>query len=164
MVVAADWIDVALTVVHYKGSYLLISIELLRSTDHGATWSHVSTLLDGSLAGSECGSADAFSAADLFYSGGNEYLIASVGPIQPGATWAYDACLVYRVADPVAGALQTDGSGNPVVLRRITAADPRYMGGCTYAEGATCAGYLGTEQYPTNAPISRIYQTHLHAP
>jgi hypothetical protein len=155
-------IDLALTCVDFQIGQ---RIELLRSIDHGMTWTHVSKLLDGALSSSECGAAGGFSGADLFFQGGVEYLTAVTGEPEPGEPNAYNACLVYRMANVDAGTLLTMGdSGAPVVLQRLTAADPRFFGPCTYAEGASAAGYLATEHYLGTGQVLRSYTTGVQPP
>jgi hypothetical protein len=163
MVVTSSGLDVAVTCIHANHGSIVSSIELLRSPDHGKSWSHVSTMLDGSHASSECGLAVGYSGGDLFLSGGTEYLVASTGGAA-GNPNLYNAALVYRVQDIDAGILEND-AGSPVVLRRMVNANGGFFGACTYAEGAPCAGYVCEEQFPMGPlPLLRVYSTHLSAP
>ncbi len=161
-VVGPQGLDVAVTAIDLVDGEL--NLELFRSTDHGATWNHVSRLLDGSFATGLCGASTAFSGADLFFVKGVEYLSAVTGAPEPGSPGAYNACLTFEVANPVAGTLLASDAGTPSVLRRLRAADPRFFGPCTYAEGAASLGYLATEQYVGTSLLLRTYATGIPAP
>ena len=60
--------------------------------------------------------------------------------------------------------LATSSAGTPVVLQRLRAADDRFFGPCTYAEGAASLGYLATEQYLGTSTLFRSYATGVPAP
>jgi hypothetical protein len=110
-------------------------IVLLRSIDHGASWTSVGTMLGASDGSCVMGSTGV-NAADLFVSGGNEYLSAT-----PGATSGeYEGCLIFPVTDPTTGAVPRNGAGKAVTSRYIAPSPLQFSGACTYADGA--GGYV----------------------
>jgi hypothetical protein len=115
-------------------------IVLFRSTDHAKSFQYKGVLLssaDGSCLGS---STPFITAADLFFVGGQEYLSASL-PDPTNGYGGYLNCLMCGVLG--AGAAPRDAEGHPKMLRQI-AADTGHLGGaCTFAEGASKAGYMG---------------------
>ncbi len=97
-----------------------IRVELLRSLDHGRTWSHAHVLLDASDAPCVGGVGPELNAAHLFSRNGQSYLLASpAGPVTlpGGATGSgYRGCLLFaRTADGV----ERDAAGAPIVLGRL---------------------------------------------
>jgi hypothetical protein len=128
-------IDLAVGCEYLAGTTTTSRIELLRSTDHGASWQYVGPMLRPSDASCVPG-ATGVNAADLFVAAGREYLSAT-----PGATnGAYEGCLVFSVPDPTSGAVARDGAGTAIVARTIVPAPAQFAGACTFAEGVT-AGY-----------------------
>lgn len=126
-------IDIALGCLYPSGGSVTSRIELVRSTDHGASWQSVGTMLRPSDASCVAGSTGV-NAADLFVASGHEYLSATPG--NGGAGGGYEGCLVYRVPDPASGAIARDGAGTAIVVRDIAPAPPQFAGACTFAEGA----------------------------
>jgi hypothetical protein len=124
-------IDLAVGCVYKNGSALTTRIELLRSTTHGASWESVGTLARPADASCVAG-ATGIDAADLFVSGGVEYLSATPGD----STGAYEGCLVFRVSDPAAGTIARDATGRAVVARAIAPAPMQFSGACTFADSA----------------------------
>jgi hypothetical protein len=120
-------------------------IRLLRSLDHGQTWSFVSTLLtaeDGPRLGSL--SKD-ITGGDLYYAQGAYHLIVSpLGTIQgPGGDTfsGYHGCLVVAVADMDQGQVARC-NGSPVVEASYLGLPGQFMGACSAAEGLTGSGML----------------------
>jgi hypothetical protein len=108
------------------------------------------------------------SAPDLFIADGKPYLlVTSVGHVSPGLDPSgvdYRACLTIPIDDLASATVaRAGGGGAPAVLRELRAGDGRFAGACTYAEGATAAGYLVPELYAT-APAFRILRTAIAAP
>jgi hypothetical protein len=120
-------------------------IRLLRSVDHGKTWTFVSTLLaavDGPKLGSE---TNDITGADLFYANGAYHLIASpfgtiLGP--GGETFSgYHGCVVIAIADMDAGQVARC-NGVPIVEASYFGLPGQFMGACSAAEGLTASGML----------------------
>ena len=109
-----------------------IRVILVRSVDHGASWSAVSTLLTSN--DSEClvpgGSIDA---ADLFVTGSHGYVVATSGL----ADGTYRGCAVYPIDDPAAGAVRRAPDGVAYPIRTMSATV--FSGACTFADAG---GYL----------------------
>lgn len=120
-------IDLAIGCLYPSGTSVTSRIELVRSTDHGASWQSVGTMLRPSDATCVPGTTGV-NAADLFMAAGHEYLSATPG--NGGAGGGYEGCLVFPIPDPDAGAIARD------VVRTITPAPPQFAGACTFAEGA----------------------------
>ncbi|HJX63438.1 MAG TPA: hypothetical protein VJ860_05730 [Polyangia bacterium] len=120
-------------------------IRLLRSIDHGKTWTFVNTLLtaeDGPKLGSE---SNDITGADLFYANGSYHLIASpfgtiAGP--GGANFSgYHGCVVVSIADMDAGQVARC-DGVPVVEASYLGLPGQFMGACSAAEGLVASGML----------------------
>ena len=107
-------------------------IELLRSTDHAASFTRVATLLSPGDASCLVPGAS-ISAPDLFVAGGAEYVAAT-----PSDDLGYHGCLVFPV-DVVTGTVERDPFGLAYVRRTILPTSGQFSGACTFAEGA--AGY-----------------------
>lgn len=143
-------LDLAVGCVYLAGNAPKIRIELLRSTDHGASWQSVATLLRPDDAA--CFAAGAsINAGDLFVSGGVEYLAAT-----PSDTTGYHGCLVFTIDDVVAGHVHRDAMGRAVVTRTIAPASGQFSGACTYADGT---GYLLDLGFFGEARKFRIFAT-----
>ena len=119
-------IDLAVGCVYLDGATPLIRVELLRSTDHAATFASVGTLL--TAADGACLGGTSVNGADLFVSGGTEYVAAT-----PSDDAGYHGCLVFPITDPAAGTI-----GKPI--RAIAPTGGQFSGACTFADGA--GGYL----------------------
>lgn len=120
-------------------------IRLLRSFDHGRTWTFVSTLLaagDGPTLGSE---SNDITGADLYYADGAYHLIATpFGTIQGpgGETFSgYHGCVVVAMADMDKGEVARC-NGAPVVEASYLGLPGQFMGACSAAEGLTGSGVL----------------------
>ena len=130
-----------------------LDVVLLRSTDHGASWSYLGTPLTGADGACFGGAGKRVNAADLFTVGEREYLIATPeGPDQRLG------CAVLPFDDPASGSLERT-AGGPRAARLLTldfAGDElaRYAGACTAGEGAPATGFtmshlvLRPEQLP----------------
>lgn len=130
---ATGALELAVGCVAPAGAQHGIRIELLRSLDHGASWSHAGTLLDAADAPCVGGEDLQLNAAHLFESGGKRYLIASpAGPVSlpGGVTGAgYRGCLVFpRTGD----AIERDGQGAPLVVARVDAGEGVFAGACSH--------------------------------
>ena len=124
-----------------------IRIELLRSTTHATSWGSVSTLLtadDAACSGLQPG----LNGADLFASGGTEYVVAT-----PADATGYRGCLVFTVDDIVAGKVKRDAQGKAIVDRAMTAS--QFDGACTFADGAN--GYALDVGFFASARPFRIF-------
>lgn len=154
-------IDLAVGCLYPSGTSVTSRIELLRSTDHGASWQSVGTMLRPSDASCVPGTTGV-NAADLFVAADREYLSATPG--NGGAGGGYEGCLVYLVADPIAGAIAKDANGRAVVTRTIAPAPPQFAGACTFAEGA--GGYALDVGFlsPTIERKFRIFRPPVQSP
>jgi len=138
--------------------------ELLRSYDHAQSFVRVGTLMTSGDAAA-LGSPGGVNAADLFSAGGLTFAIVSPGgqvsaPDLPSFS-GYAGCDVLTV-DLADASVLRDGTA-PVLFRRLVAANDTFSGACTYAEGASSAGYLMS--ILGAAPrLFRIYATGLPAP
>jgi hypothetical protein len=140
-----------------------IEIRLLRSLDHGASWRYVSTLLNAADAATFGAVKRQFNAPNLYAKNGKLYLFASPdGPIAIGNAGAsfggYRGCLGFAVDDLETGTLKRC-EGKPTVSASLPGIDKRFLGACTYAEGATKLGVLAGDLEPLGAPQFRIMTT-----
>jgi len=124
-------IDLAVGCAYLAGTSPALRIVLLRTMDHGATWQAVGTML-GPSDGDCVAGATGINAADLFVSGGVEYLSATPGD----STGAYLGCLVFSVANPTTGAVARDSTGHALPMRTIAPQPAQFSGACTFADGA----------------------------
>ena len=151
-------LDLALGCVSLENG-VSIRIERLRSTDHGATFHHVGTLLDGADAPCLGGTEPRINAAELFFAGGKEYLIATPGTESEG----YRGCYVFPIDDPITGVVRRDGQGKAIYVRRLDNPDQRFTGACCHAEGAP--GYLVPIAFLDEPPrVFRTFRTSVVAP
>lgn len=127
------------------GDVVPIDISMIRSTDHGRTWSPVGTVLYHNDMGGIGPLGPQVSGGDIFDAGGATYLLASTngsvdyfGSREPG----YDGCALFKFADFTRGTLVGCGHG-PQEIDRFNDRGFRYNGGCTYAPGASAAGLMG---------------------
>lgn len=133
-------IDVAFGCVRFvPNAGAQIDIQLLRSTDHGSSWTFVSTLLraqEAALFGTTGTNAPAFNGADLFERNGRTFLFVSPnGPVQ-GVGDGYRGCLVFELNDVDAGAVERCG-GAPIPKKKFLGPQTYFTGACTWAAGAS---------------------------
>ncbi len=117
-----------------------LDVVLLRSTDHGASWSYLATPLSGADGACFGGAGKRVNAVDLFTVGAREYLIAT--PEGPDERLG---CAVIPFDDPDAGSLEGT-AGGPRAARLLThdfaeGELARSAGACTAAEGAPATGF-----------------------
>ena len=142
-----------------------IRIVLLRSTDHAVSFSYVSELLAPTDSLRVGGSKPQINAPDLFVAGGREYLIASpAGPVtlQQGSFDGYTGCIVFDMPDT--DHVARDCLGKPRVVRSILGPTGQFIGACTFAEGATGAGYLVPEGVFSGARPFRVLRPGIAGP
>ncbi len=142
-----------------------IRIVLLRSTDRGASFSYVSELLAAADSLGIGGSRPQINAPDLFVAGGHEYLIASpAGPVTlpQGSFDGYTGCTVFDMAD--SDRVARDCLGKPRVVRSILGPAGQFIGACTFAEGATGAGYVVPEIIFSASPPFRLFRPGIAGP
>ncbi len=163
-------LDLALECVRAaSATTVAIEIALVRSADHGATWSRVAMLLDQSDAvalGASGSSGPQMNAADLFEAGGAYYLFAT--PNGAVTTFGSDSsgyrgCSAFRFADIVAGTLERCG-GVPLAVDGFQGAPGQFNGACTYAAGATVAGVLGLTADKLRSPVFQIFASGAAGP
>ena len=117
-----------------------LDIVLLRSADHGASWSYLSTPLSGEDGACFGGAGKRVNAVDLFTVGAREYLMAT--PESPDQRLG---CAVIPFADTDGGSLE-HATGGPRADRLLTFrfGDDElvhYAGACSAAEGAPETGF-----------------------
>jgi len=118
-----------------------LDIVMLRSVDHGATWSYLATPLRGAEVGCFGGAGKRVNAASPFVVGGVEYLIAT-----PEGPNTRDGCIVVPFADSAKGILRRDAAGRIAPSRHLAPIfDMRdkvhYAGACSYAPEAPATGF-----------------------
>jgi len=147
-------IDLAVGCVWFTGTKFPIDIRLLRSTDHGATWSYVTTLVDTAGANFLGSDRAQINGADLFTAGGKYYLLAD----PHGAGGAYLGCVELEFTDIASGAL-LQLMGGPEARRLYQAPVGVGWTPCTAAPGATQTGILmGVANLSVSPPL-RIVAT-----
>ena len=135
-----------------------IRIELLRSTDHGDTWTRAGTLIDDVDAAALGALNSRVNASSLFNDGSTLWL--SVTPTS--SDWDYDGCWIIEVDDPAAGAVMRDTTGRPLVHRFIDAADSRFNGMCVTDVGLD-EWIVGALDVTATDPF-RIYRSGIATP
>lgn len=138
-------IDLAVGCVYLDAGAPKIRIELLRSTDHAATWTSAGTLLRADDAACS-GLAPGLNGADLFVANGVEYVAAT-----PSDATGYRGCMVFPISD---GHVERDASGRAIVSRAFAA--DRFSGACTFADGAN--GYAMDIGFLTDPRPFRIFR------
>ena len=126
-------LELAVGCVVAHGAAHAIRIDLLRSTDHGATWSRAHPLLDGADAICIGAESPEINAAHLFTRGGQRYLIATpAGTVTfpGGATGSgYRGCLVFRRTPD---GVERDAEGAPIVVGLVDPGDGVFAGACSH--------------------------------
>jgi hypothetical protein len=142
-------------------------IRLLRSTDHGVTWTFVSKLLtpdDGVALG---GAHREITGGDLFFAAGKLHLVATPdGDVTyPGGTTGdgYRGCVVVPIADIDAGTVERC-NGAPVIETAYRGQPGQFVGACTAAEGASAAGMLIPVPQFTQTLVFQVFAAELPLP
>ncbi len=161
-----DVIDLALGCAFVYNGEIAIEIDLIRSTDHAASFTFVATLLSANDALALGSARPQISAPDLFQVGAKTYLFATPGgPVQypgGGVGTDYRGCLTMEILDLDAGTLARTG-GRPVVVSSFLGASLQFVGACSAAEGAPELGVAG-DVLATSPPFFGIFATHRPAP
>jgi hypothetical protein len=143
-------LELAVGCVFPSQAELAIRVELLRSSDHGSTWSHAHVLLDASDAPCVGGVGLELNAPHLFARNGRSYLLATPsGPVSfpGGATGSgYRGCLLFaRTPDGI----ERDADGAPIVLGRLDPGEGIFAGACSHhPNGGTVASALSFASPP----------------
>jgi hypothetical protein len=131
-------IDLVITCIYPQAGAAAFRQELLRSTDHAATFTRIGTILGSADAQASAGAA--LNAGDLFVSGATEYVVLSPGGsvhLPGGPSFdGYAGCDVFAIPDPGRAAAGRE------IVRTLAAPGGLFSGACTYAEGATAMGYV----------------------
>ena len=139
-------LELAVGCVFLEGTAPQIEIDLLRSTDHAASFSFVATLLSASDA-TALGATDAqINAPDLFESGGQIYLFATpAGPVTfaTGSASGYRGCLLLQFADIESGALVRGANGVPALAASYLGGAGQFIGACTALDALPGLGVAG---------------------
>ena len=155
-IVRGTTIDLALTCRSAKGRRIV----LLRSADHAASFSFVSTLLDEQDGLALGGTVAEVDAPELFDAGGASYLVVSTrGPVAGSDVPGLDACVTVTLASP--DAVERGCDGHPVVTRRIVEAHQTTFGACSYS---VQTGYYGAATLTGDPRPARIYRTGITSP
>jgi len=159
-------LDLALSCPVVGGDSDTIEVRLLRSSDHGATWRVVSTLLTPDDALRLGSTTPRINGADLFLAAGQPRLIVSPeGPVDgPDGTFeGYRGCLVLPFEDLERGQLaQCDGG--PRVEAAYLGEPGRFVGACSAADGATPLGmFLPIPEFGAS-DVFRLFAAPLDMP
>lgn len=160
-------IDLALSCAYEPSPGVVkIRVELLRSTDHAASFTYVGRLVAAEDFACVNGAAPQILGADLFTVSGAEYVVVSpTGPVSNTDAGGYRGCVTIPLADAGAGLVARASNGAPAVVSFVDSTDGRFTGPCTYAEGATALGQLVPMQFsPTDLPLFRIMRTSIPEP
>jgi len=160
VVVPGVGLDLAFGCISLPAGKPSIRVVLLRSKDHGASFSYVSTLLTPADAPCLDPMTTRINAVDMFFAGGKEYLLAT----PESETTGYHGCVVLPIDDPAAGAVRRDPGGKPVFYRRINVSTGQFSGACSYAEGATALGVVMSVGFLMDARQFRMFSTGLSLP
>lgn len=138
-------IDLALSCVSvHEGGEATIDIRLLRSDDHGVTWTFVGSLLtpeDAQVLGAV---SHQINGADLFFADGAYHLIATpIGLVSSGdQEWeGYRGCVVVAI-DDLDAAQVSRCEGKPIVEASYLGQPGQFVGACSSDAGATASGML----------------------
>ena len=133
-----------------------ITVELLESTDHLATFTHVGTIATADDATALHATAPRVNASHLFEFGGQTYVLVSPG----NAAGNYLGCDVLHLGS--SGVVERTGSGAPVISRFLDAPSAAQRGACAVAEGAPQTGYV--MNIPQVSPLQfRVYKAGVAA-
>lgn len=135
-----------------------IRIELLSSSDHGATFTRVGTLVGANDSTALGGTAPRVNAAHLFEAGGVPYVLASPGD----SSGAYLGCALLQL--DAQHAILRNADGTPHVVRYFEAPGQPQSGACAFAEGAPATGFVMNLPTLTPVPLWRVYRTGVSAP
>ncbi len=138
-------IDLALSCVSvHNSSEVTIDIRLLRSDDHGVTWTFVGSLLTPEDAQALGAVSHQINGGDLFFADGSYHLIATpVGLVSNGKReWeGYRGCVVVAIDDLDAGRVSRC-EGEPIVEASYLGQPGQFVGACSTDAGATASGML----------------------
>jgi len=118
-----------------------ISTFLIRSTDHGYTWTFVNEMVNGTDALRLGFAVESLNGGDMFVSGGNYYLSVTPSGENVEGNNGYLGCLILRVPDITTGLVERDSNGVPVVYNWLMDGERRFCGACAWI-GSPQAGYL----------------------
>lgn len=136
-----------------------IHIELLRSADHGVSWTRKSTPLAPADVTALGAAGNKVNAAHLAVLGGSLYL--SVTPTS--AAFDYQGCWIFEFDDPDAGTLVRDSSGRPVVQRVLDTTVPGFNGACATDEGVA-GGWTISILQTSDTDLFQLYRSGIAAP
>jgi hypothetical protein len=139
-----------------------IDARLIRSTDHGASWTYVSTPVSAAQAatlGASGPLGPQASGTDLFAYQGNYYLSVSPnGPVAGGGN-GYRGCWIFQFDDIDAGSLvQCDGL--PAMQKSFGSPTGGFSGPCTFVEQDTSDGLIVPMADLTSIPVFAIFASH----
>lgn len=139
-----DTIDLTLSCVKVAATGATIDVRLLRSKDHGQSWSFVSTLLtpeDGLALGSTTPRANG---SALLHANGRVHVIMSPDgdvAFPGGVDSGYRGCVVVPIADIETGTVERC-DGRPVVAAAYLGEPLQFVGACSADVGAEKSGML----------------------
>ena len=132
-----------------------IRIELLRSTDHGKSFSRYAQLVRAEDALCLGGERPEVNAASLFALGSKNYLAVSVAGKNDLGFVGYRGCQILEL-NPAGNAVVRDAQGRPRFLRNIDGVGKPFIGACGAAAGTSSAGYLVSRLTNDSPPKFRI--------
>jgi hypothetical protein len=156
-------LDLAIQCEAYSSVTQTIStdVRLIRSEDHGATWTFISKLVtptDAAALGAQGPGGPSLGAPDLYEVDGHIYLLVTPnGPVPFGN--GYRGCLDLEVDDIDAGTVARC-AGVPEVRFAYSGVDGIFTGACTAAPGATATGVLVPMAYFLPTLSFHIYASH----
>lgn len=138
-------IDLALSCPSMSANQVVTTdIRLLRSTDHGISWTYVGVVLsaeDGPMLHS---TSNQITGGDLFYANGGYHLIATpfgMVDVQGSQFEGYRGCVVVPISDLDAGEVsRCDGA--PIIEASYLGQPGQFVGACSADANAAAAGML----------------------
>ncbi len=140
---------------HVEGRIILMKCAAGCSPQQSDSWKVIGTVLSAKDA--KAYGAGGVSAADLFEQNGKAYLIVSPVGNRP-VRGAYQGCYVFRFSSLANGTLE-QSNGQHTVIKKIMGQPGTFNGACTYAPGATTAGFLYSEIKFADRPIFQIFKS-----
>jgi hypothetical protein len=137
-------LELSLSCVVASAAGATIDVRLLRSRDHGETWSHVSTLLSPEDAEPLGSTEPEINGSALLQAEGRYYAIVSpTGPVDfpDGRAPGYRGCVVVPIADMETGAVERC-DGQPVIAAAYLGQPGQFVGACSADVGASRSGML----------------------
>lgn len=139
------------------GEWKKYRVVLLKSADHGKTWSYVGTLLDSKDA-SHFGYL-VFTGTSLARVGGKLYLLATPSGGMKQKNKGHDGTMVFELTDISRGKIKREKGGKPLVIKRLKV--EKGSGGLAdFDEQNTNGGVIYSQNWLLGFPqVFRVFQT-----